>query len=201
MKRLVEEFIPKASVEHLVDWEPDHLKTHLLKGGLAMVPYDSDQNFDPDKRKGRKAHWAVLIGCLVVVPKPVVDSEEFQNCLWKDKELRDVVCRSNTDDDAFTPFGHEHKVPMASLYHVIENQLEERQRAICQENEVDFHVIAMQGKHHLMGFWNISRLHESNAQLYTGDGKRRLEDFILNDGSVEAGLAKQILLLHSTNDT
>ena len=52
MKRLAEEFIPKATVEHLVDWHPDDLKTHLLKGGLALVPYDSDHHFDPDKRKG-----------------------------------------------------------------------------------------------------------------------------------------------------
>ena len=52
MARLAEEFIPKASVEHVVDWTPDDMKAHLLKGGLALVPYDSDHHYDPDKRNG-----------------------------------------------------------------------------------------------------------------------------------------------------
>ena len=40
-----------------------------------------------------------------MVPKTVVKQDEFQGCLWKDKELKDVVCRSNVDDNVFTPYG------------------------------------------------------------------------------------------------
>lgn len=194
MKSLLQQFLPSAFAQVVHNWDTNLLVSHLLSGGMAMVPYDSDHHYDPDKRNGRKSHWAVLLGCLVVLPTKLVKSESFRHDLWRDADLKEVVCRSNTDDDVFTPYGHEHITPLASLYHVLENELNDEQLEECRDQLVDFYIIARQGKHHFMGFWNSDRLHESNAQLLTSD-KKRLHEFVLNDGSVEAGLAKQIILL------
>jgi len=73
MKELVDAFAaPKGHAR--VARRPDEktLLRHLLAGGAALVPYDKDRNYGPTRRGGHKAHWALILGCVVSLPEELV---------------------------------------------------------------------------------------------------------------------------------
>ncbi|XP_031619970.1 UPF0692 protein CG33108 [Contarinia nasturtii] len=43
----------------------DRIKTELMNGACLLVAYDSDFNHAPCLKNGHKAHWTVIIGCLI----------------------------------------------------------------------------------------------------------------------------------------
>jgi len=59
--------LPRLSA-HVLAMEPWNCSTvgqlliHLVRGGLALVPYDTDANHDPAPRGGQHAHWGILKG-------------------------------------------------------------------------------------------------------------------------------------------
>ncbi|CAM1308935.1 C19orf54 (predicted) [Pycnogonum litorale] len=36
--------------------------SHLMNGGVILIPYDADANHELCLRKGHKAHWALIVG-------------------------------------------------------------------------------------------------------------------------------------------
>nr|CAI5851042.1 unnamed protein product [Callosobruchus analis] len=66
MSHLTSMFLPKgASVSvHEGDLDSEEIKQFLLRGGMMLVPYDTDKDNTPALLRGHKAHWAVICGAV-----------------------------------------------------------------------------------------------------------------------------------------
>lgn len=68
MKILSEKLFPvRASLVLGVRNNMTRITAHLSRGWPVILPYDCDANHEPALRKGRKAHWAVLLGFLLTL--------------------------------------------------------------------------------------------------------------------------------------
>lgn len=76
MKILVEDLIDSTVVTSLdMNEDTDVLVQHLIRGGLCLIPYDSDFNHEPCNKRGHKAHWALLTGCGLIIDTSVCSSK------------------------------------------------------------------------------------------------------------------------------
>ncbi|XP_039248941.2 actin maturation protease-like [Styela clava] len=67
----------KVITETMIDSVRKILK-HLASGLPVLVPYDTDRNYEPCKRKGHKAHWAILTGFVIGQQKRIQDSSNVE---------------------------------------------------------------------------------------------------------------------------
>ncbi|RCN40711.1 hypothetical protein ANCCAN_13354, partial [Ancylostoma caninum] len=82
---------------------PNKLINLITSGCAVMVPYDCDKNHEPALRNGHGAHWAILVGFLIVD----VNLETLQHA------SSDVVA---SDDDAFYVFAYHGKSKHMALW-------------------------------------------------------------------------------------
>ncbi|KIH64790.1 hypothetical protein ANCDUO_04896 [Ancylostoma duodenale] len=75
----------------------------MMSGCAVMVPYDCDKNHEPALRNGHGAHWAVLVGFLIVD----VNLETLQHASC------DVVV---SDDNVFYVFAYHGKSKHMALW-------------------------------------------------------------------------------------
>ncbi|KAI8813664.1 hypothetical protein BJ742DRAFT_439287 [Cladochytrium replicatum] len=50
--------------EKTEDRSVDNVTSHLLTGGLALIPYDRDKNNEPALKRGHSAHWCIANGLI-----------------------------------------------------------------------------------------------------------------------------------------
>ncbi|KAG1665354.1 UPF0692 protein C19orf54 [Nymphon striatum] len=153
------------------------LMTHiLLNKGVILVPlnkclrYDQDGNYEPCLRKGHSAHWGVILGVICQLPSK--------------EALDNLQISYDTTDLGF------HKIISAN-----ENAVTK----ICELHDPeDTWFLCMQGKSKYMAAWHYPALLSSNDNLIeiVQHLKYKVE-FILPDGSIEAGLRGKCLLINS----
>lgn len=221
MKELAEKFIPGSKADVIKNPQSCHVTRHLLKGGVALVPYDKDRNFGPTLRQGNKAHWAVLLGCLALVPSTVIQKltdrklvaidllfEAEKTSMLQTLQSSGVllleeprVNKCDTQGDSDSTLNHVaintiHLMNQPSLYR-------SASPAALGDDVVDDvvdlmltnQVIALQGKSRNLLFWDLDELLLSNAQLTSYDTSAVDGELIFPDGDIGSGLCNQLVLL------
>ncbi|KAK6181704.1 hypothetical protein SNE40_009508 [Patella caerulea] len=139
---------------------------HLLRGSILLVPYDADKNHGPCKKRGHKAHWALLSGFLIMMDMT---------------HLKTLKTHFKADDT------HRH------LYHCVdvnsispcETELISSARGIL--------VYGHQGKSKYTGYWFLNELLDSNANLREVGPEREPGEYIIPSGGIISGLCGKIV--------
>ncbi|XP_075329480.1 actin maturation protease isoform X2 [Odontesthes bonariensis] len=141
--------------------------THLWGGQPVLIPYDEDCNHEPCQRGGHRAHWAAASGVLLGLDQGSLRKEHAQ----ADPSLP-WLCLA-TDGCSPCPAGS------AALREV--------------------YILAKQGKSLRYQLWSLDSVAQSNEQLRTMDPQRANDGtrYVVPEGGVEAGLAGQVVLLHT----
>ncbi|KAL0972899.1 hypothetical protein UPYG_G00196200 [Umbra pygmaea] len=145
-------------------------RAELLSGGMSgdNSIYDEDFNHEPCQRSGHRAHWAVASGVLLGLEQGTVGTEDTQ----PDPTLPWLLL---PQDEPTGPFS----CPTAGIR--------------------ESHILAKQGKSLRYQLWSLEKVAQSNAQLRDMDPYRARDgtQYVVPKGGVEAGLAGQVVLLHT----
>ncbi|EYC27035.1 hypothetical protein Y032_0009g484 [Ancylostoma ceylanicum] len=118
---------------------PNKMIGLMLSGCAVLVPYDCDKNHEPALRNGHGAHWAILVGFLIVD----VNLESLQSA------SSDVVV---TNDGTFYVFAYHGKSKHIALwsYSDLRQSCNQLYEAGPKRQHPDF-VIPQDGLTHLRG--------------------------------------------------
>ncbi|XP_046401991.1 UPF0692 protein C19orf54 homolog [Ischnura elegans] len=145
----------------------------IISGGLLLIPYDADFNHSPCKKKGHRAHWAVVVGLILEGTLPVdsqdVSEETKANCIQ------------------YLPDQGNFAVKHISKAHA------------CDK----VYMVARQGKSLHPAVWKYDDLKDSNENLVEFDPSRANSelDYILPPEGVEGGLKGKALFLRGLPTT
>ncbi|XP_010782033.1 actin maturation protease [Notothenia coriiceps] len=143
---------------------------HLWGRQPVLIPYDEDYNHEPCQRSGHRAHWAVASGVLLGLAPGSVSEAHTQ----PDPTLPWLLLAAESSTSC--PFG---STAVREVF-----------------------VLAKQGKSLRYQLWSLDSVAQSNDQLRTM-GPQRAQDgtlYVVPLGGVEAGLAGQAVLLHTSSN-
>ncbi|KAM9733789.1 actin maturation protease [Menidia menidia] len=140
---------------------------HLWGGQPVLIPYDEDCNHEPCQRGGHRAHWAVASGVLLGLDPGSVSPEHAQP-----NATLPWLCLA-PDGCPPPPIG---STAVREVY-----------------------ILAKQGKSLRYQLWSLDAVAQSNEQLRTMDPQRANDGtrYVVPQGGMEAGLAGQVVLLHT----
>ncbi|VDP08261.1 unnamed protein product [Soboliphyme baturini] len=145
------------------------LAERILNKTAVLVPYDCDKNFEPCEKAGNTAHWALLVGFLILSPA--------SRC----PDLMELSAAADSE------------VP--NLYWICDIE-GVAARTISQQHSESLYVFALHGKSKHPGVWPLHSLLRSNQNLVDYSHSKVLENaFRLPPGGVEEGLRNKLLLL------
>jgi hypothetical protein len=162
----------------------------ILSGKLIMIAYDCDFNFEPCNKRGRKAHWALIVGYLLPVEAQIV-------------EKYSTTTINNNNDRLSSLFFHLNAQQV---------QLDQADREILSKKYTssmkngdellfanrDVHVICMHGKSKHMGVWRLKSLLNSNKQLEEIDHEKCSDELFVKpiDGDLKQTLSSKALVFY-----
>eukprot|EP00095_Tigriopus_kingsejongensis_P003359 maker-scaffold496_size155344-snap-gene-0.24 protein:Tk03359 transcript:maker-scaffold496_size155344-snap-gene-0.24-mRNA-1 annotation:"upf0692 protein c19orf54 homolog isoform x1" len=161
----------EESIETLRDPQTQGLS--WLRGeqpAVFLVPYDSDFNQRPCLKKGHRAHWCLVLGCVLVTPSHVPHSIDIRQ--WTQLKTKPDEAQVYVQPSDAQPVPDCWK-SLATLGHPI-----------------GFYYLVRQGKSLRLFLFSPKDLCESNADLKEwkpSEGDER--SFILPDGGIAQGLA------------
>ncbi|XP_056139110.1 actin maturation protease isoform X1 [Lampris incognitus] len=140
---------------------------HICDGQPILIPYDEDFNHEPCQRSGHRAHWAAVSGVLLGLNQESLSKEHIQFDL--------TLPWLYLPKDTSPPF----RFPTSSIR--------------------EAYVLAKQGKSLRYQLWCLDSVAQSNDQLREMDPHRAGDgtQYVVPQGGVEAGLAGQVVLLHT----
>jgi len=141
----------------------------LTAGWQLLVPYDCAHNHHPAVLGGRKAHWALITGFVLLV-----DATE------------DI-----TDVKTVTSDGNKH---VRILTGEAEND-KERLNTLIGNKAGKLLLVARQSKSLVLGLWDKEELVSSNNNLKVVEVKGKISEFVIPLGGVEAGLCGRMVLV------
>lgn len=139
----------------------------ILNSKLILISYDCDFNFEPCKKNGKKAHWALITGFLLPIN---IKNDSNLNSL-NDRKLLNL---NNNDIE---------NIAFSNLLGKI--KLDDETCVICRH-----------GKSKHSAIWNLNRLLESNRQLkFVDEDKCNENNFVLPfNGNIEESLSSKALI-------
>ncbi|KAM4627949.1 actin maturation protease [Polymixia lowei] len=145
---------------------------HIYDGQPILIPYDEDFNHEPCKRSGHRAHWAVASGLLLGLDQGSVSKEQAQ----PDVTLP-WLSLAKKDDSSLCPYP--------------------------TKGAREAYILAKQGKSLRYQLWSFDGVAQSNQQLREMDPQRASDGtrYVVPPGGVGAGLAGQVVLLHTKTQT
>lgn len=155
---------------------------YILKSQLILIPYDCDFNFEPCKKQGLKAHWALITG--FSLPVDLSSSEASSQFLLNDNIDLNII---NFIENKLTL---EQINQLISLY---KNELVIFEKANFKKL---IYVFCKHGKSKQTGVWSLNQLIESNRQLRKCDDiKCNLSEFNRPlDGDISKTLGSKFLV-------
>ncbi|CAM1154311.1 C19orf54 (predicted) [Pycnogonum litorale] len=141
--------------------------SHLMNGGVILIPYDADANHEPCLRKGHKAHWALIVGFVLKLERSSMDNTFYAN---------QYVADSNT-----------FRITSSDANNLRSNNL----------SAEDIRLLARQSKSRHLALWSYSSLLRSNNNLIELSPSRIKDDhiYVLPPGGLEAGLCHKSIFL------
>ncbi|XP_075555311.1 actin maturation protease [Dermacentor variabilis] len=173
MKALAETCLqnPCSKIVRSSHRQREELIRHLLEGKPAVIPYDSDGNFEPCLKRGHTAHWAVLHGICMVLQSSCI--EEM------------LVDTTEVDSKCSRIFHIRNIIPEEVLLELTQ---------LAESPETSVFVYASQGKSRHVGLWELGLLLKSNDNLAHFTPKHDISQFVIPEGGVAKGLSGQVLL-------
>ena len=139
----------------------------VLKGDVIIFPYDCDKDHTPCREKGRRAHWALSVGCAFSV--------------------------SNKEIDKFTPFCDNkidyYLLDMTKISHQIIGSIA---GSLTLSNTWLF---CRHGKSRHIGLWSLKNIMDSNANLLELGSKFNPSNCVIPTGGMQHGLCGKAVLL------
>lgn len=108
---------------------------------MILVPYDCGPNHGPSLQAGKKAHWALITGVVVVCQ----DTHDFMKNGGKSQESTQTII----------------------LEDCVEDKIFLKEVSSRKQNHV--YVVARQSKSVVLGIWSVDDLVDSNMNLKTID--------------------------------
>jgi len=139
----------------------------LTAGWQLLVPYDCAHNHHPALLGGRKAHWGLVTGFVLVVDV----SEDIT-------DVKNVTSDQNKNVHILTG----------------ENDKELLSRLIGNKNG-KLLLVGRQSKSLVLGLWDKEELVSSNNNLKVAEFKGDMSEFVIPAGGVEAGLCGRMVLV------
>ncbi|XP_071453679.1 actin maturation protease [Hetaerina americana] len=145
----------------------------ILSGGLLLIPYDADFNHSPCKKKGHRAHWAVVCG-LILEGMPPAESLE------QDDSIKGNCIQYLPGERKFT--------------------IKQMSKAFVPDK---LFMLARQGKSLHPAVWKYDDLKDSNENLVEFDPTKAASEmnYIIPPEGVEGGLKGKALILKGLPST
>ena len=158
------------------------LISYILSSNLILIPYDCDFNFEPCKKQGIKAHWALVSG--FSLPIDLKSTELSSSFLINDNIDLNIL---NLIENKLTQEQINKLVDVYKKDEVINEKLNFKKL---------IYVLCKHGKSKQSGVWNLSQLIESNRQLKKCDDiKCNLNEFNRPvDGDISKTLGSKFLV-------
>ncbi|ESO86175.1 hypothetical protein LOTGIDRAFT_235539 [Lottia gigantea] len=138
----------------------------LLRGSVLLVPYDADRNHGPCKKKGHKAHWALISGFFLMMD--MTHLKTLKSNFTADTTHRNLYHCTDIDN-----------------IKVCEEELIKATRSIL--------VYGHQGKSKYTGYWFLNDLLDSNANLREIGPERNDSEYVIPTGGITAGLCGKVV--------
>ena len=163
-------YYPESIIRCFKEQEKDiEFFKEILNSKLILISYDCDYNFEPCRKNGKKAHWALITGFLFPIK-----TKKDADSLFSDNFNGQRLLRLNND--------------------LNEDKFSEIMKNFVLDDETC--VICKHGKSKHSAIWSLNRLLESNRQLkYVDEGKCNQNEFVRPlDGDIQASLSSKALI-------
>jgi hypothetical protein len=151
----------ECRVLDLIDMKDEkELLKCVLDSKLILIAYDCDFNFEPCKKQGMKAHWALITGISFPID-------------LNDKQMTSMFLNDNIDLNLLN-------LTDSFQMDQIDNLVVNYEKAYTQKLTLKdlTYVFCKHGKSKQIGVWNLKELIESNRQLKkVDDVKCNLNEF------------------------
>ena len=160
MNELAKKYTESRVIE-LTDLKDEkELLNCVLASKLTLIAYDCDFNFEPCKKQGTKAHWALITGFCLPVD-------------LKDSQMTSLFLNDNIDLNILN---------VIDSFHLdqAENLVVNYEKAYSEKFKLKdlIYVFCKHGKSKQIGVWSFKELIESNRQLKkVDDTKCNLNEF------------------------
>jgi len=138
----------------------------IIAGSTVLFPYDADKDHSPCQLKGHKAHWAVTVGCVILLSDK--DIHYFQFCDNKGEYY--VLDKTKSLSQAISSYAEF-------------------------ATEANTWLLCRHGKSRHLGMWSLSAIKQSNANLKEPGPTRISENYVIPDGGLVEGLCGKAVLL------
>lgn len=128
------------------------LLKYVLSSKLVLIPYDCDFNFEPCKKQGLKAHWALITGYSLPI--------DLSNSLLSSSFLKSDNIDFNLLNNIETLDSDQTNNLIQSYEQLINDKIKLKEL---------IYVFCKHGKSKQIGVWNLSSLIESNRQIQKVD--------------------------------
>ena len=154
----------------------DNIKSIIsstITGSSLLFPYDADKDHSPCQLNGHKAHWAVTVGCVMLL--------------------------SNKDIDYFIPFcDNKGEYYLLDRTKIIPQLVTRYTESVTEANTW---LLCRHGKSRHLGMWSLSNIRQSNANLKEPGPSRIVDDCIIPAGGLVEGLCGKAVLLQKKYTT
>merc|ERR1719270_1825576 len=190
---------------------------------VLLVPYDSDHDQRPCRKKGHKSHWCVISGIATFLPtSKATDAkglETLNSASWKETyDINDSISNDNDypvmiDDSSKVFIINKSNMLPESYFDInahLKNKIFSKQQALKSsqlgEGEPCFYLIAKQSKSKRTFLFDPYELANSNKNLtevapdqylvQNGNSRNDMfEKYVIPSGGVGQGLANQVIVL------
>ena len=142
---------------------------HLSHGFSVCIPYDTDNNHEPARKRGHRAHWAAILGYLIVVRQS--DAMNIAGKMDKDFKYLKHLDRKNKE------------LPKSLL------------ELINKKQHKQIYVYARQGTSRLLHIWKLEELCLSNNNLTELSPYYSAQNFVIPENDMIQGLCHQFLFI------
>jgi hypothetical protein len=151
----------------------------LLGAKLMIIAYDCDFNFEPCNKRGRKAHWALIVGYLL--PVDACLAENYSNKL--------VVANLLHLDAQLVQLGIDDREKLCTMYKNAKNN---------GDFSDNVYAICMHGKSKHLGVWRLKSLLSSNKQLEEIDHEKCSDEMFVkpSSGDLKQTLSSRVIVFN-----
>jgi len=191
---------------------------------VLLVPYDSDHDQRPCRKKGHKAHWCVISGLATFLPTSQISHaqslETLNSTSWKKiNDIDESKSRLNNndypaiiDDTSKVIVINKSNIlsqSYSSINDILKNEIlnkKENMKTSQLEEETCFYLIAKQSKSKRTFLFDPFQLANSNQNLAevapdqymvqnVTSQNESFEKYVIPSGGISQGLANQVIVL------
>ena len=150
-----------------------NIVSSIVTDSTVLFPYDADKDHSPCQLNGHKTHWAITVGCVV---------------LLSNKDIDYFISFCDSKGDYYLLDGK--KITLQAVTKFCECATEANTWLLCRH-----------GKSRHLGMWSLTAVIESNANLKEPGSERNPNDYVIPVGGLKEGLCGKAVLLQNKSTT